>query len=425
MMHVETSYDGPRPTRPFLPAGSGRLSAVVVAPLALACALLGCGGSDSSATPLPAPSPTPVGTATPVPSRSPDPSGLPLSEIRLPAGFEITVFAHPVPRARAMALGPRGTLFVGTFDQDGKIWALRDEDGDDRAERKVVLAQGPKLPVGVDVHDGDLWFTGVTELWRIDDVEDHLVENAPRTLVADDLPDGDTHTWKLVRFGPDGLAYVPVGAPCNVCTVRDPYAALLRMRADGSGREVVARGIRNTVGFDWSPTTGELWLTDNGRDLIEDTVPPDELNRVPAGATSVPHFGFPWLHGSTVVDPDLGATGPGGYLLPARELDAHVAPLGMRFYTGESFPAEYRGDVFIAEHGSWNRTVPLGARVTRVPISPDGRSAKGYEIFAEGWQRPDGSRWGRPVDVLVTPAGDLLVSDDQAGAIYRIRWTGK
>ena len=170
----------------------------------------------------------------------------------------------------------------------------------------------------------DLWFTGVTELWRIDDVEDHLVENAPRTLVADDLPDGDTHTWKLVRFGPDGLAYVPVGAPCNVCTVRDPYAALLRMRADGSGREVVARGIRNTVGFDWSPTTGELWLTDNGRDLIEDTVPPDELNRVPAGATSVPHFGFPWLHGSTVVDPDLGATGPGGYLLPARELDGSM-----------------------------------------------------------------------------------------------------
>ncbi len=394
-----------------------------LAAVALACTL-GCGGdSDGNAGPMP--TRTPVSSPTPAPSRSPDPSGLPLSEVRLPPGFEITVFAHPVPRARAMALGPRGTLFVGTFDQDGKIWALRDEDADGRAERKVVLAQGPKLPVGVDVHDGDLWFTGVTELWRIDDVEDHLFENAPRTLVVDDLPDGVTHTWKLVRFGPDGLAYVPVGAPCNACPVEDPYAALLRMRPDGSGREVVARGIRNTVGFDWSPSTGELWLTDNGRDLIADTVPPDELNRIPSGSTSVPHFGFPWLHGSNVVDPDLGAAGPGNYVLPARELDAHVAPLGMRFYTGDSFPEAYRGDVFVAEHGSWNRTVPLGARVMRVPISADGRAAEGYEIFAEGWQRPDGSRWGRPVDVLVTPEGDLLVSDDQAGAIYRIRWTGR
>ncbi|MEI8358699.1 MAG: PQQ-dependent sugar dehydrogenase, partial [Deltaproteobacteria bacterium] len=256
---------------------------------------------------------------------------------------------------------------------------------------------------------------------------DHIVENAPRTLVADDLPDGDTHTWKLVRFGPDGMAYVPVGAPCNACVVQDPYAALLRMRPDGSGREIVARGIRNTVGFDWNPSTGELWLTDNGRDLIEDTVPPDELNRIPADATTAnpPHFGFPWLHGDSTVDPDLGATGPGDYTRPAQKLDAHVAALGMRFYDGNAFPAEYRGDVFIAEHGSWNRTVPLGARITRVPISPDGRRAEGYEVFAEGWQRPDGTRWGRPVDVLVTPSGDLLVSDDQAGAIYRIRWTGK
>jgi len=415
-MNPPTSALGPSKSR-------SATSLAALAAVALACTL-GC-GNDSDGNAGPMPTGTPSASPTPAPSRSPDPSGLPLSEVRLPPGFEITVFAHPVPRARAMALGPRGTLFVGTFDQDGKIWALRDEDADGRAERKVVLAQGPKLPVGVDVHDGDLWFTGVTELWRIDDVEDHIVENAPRTLVVDDLPDGATHTWKLVRFGPDGLAYVPVGAPCNVCTVEDPYAGLLRMRPDGSGREIVARGIRNTVGFDWSPSTGELWLTDNGRDLIADTVPPDELNRIPAGSTSVPHFGFPWLHGAGIVDPDLGATGPGGYLVPARELDAHVAPLGMRFYTGESFPQEYRGDVFIAEHGSWNRTVPLGARVMRVPISADGRAAEGYEIFAEGWQRPDGSRWGRPVDVLVTPEGDLLVSDDQAGAIYRIRWTGR
>lgn len=411
---------------PTTPACRRRATDVgaAIAASALALVLAGCGGGDSSATDLPAPSPTPVGSSTPVPTRTPDPSGLPLSEIRLPDGFEISVFAHPVPRARAMALGPRGTVFVGSFDDKGKVWALRDEDGDGRAERKVALAQGIRFPVGVDVHDGDLWFTGTTELWRIDDVEDHLVEDAPRALVVSDLPDGLTHNWKFLRVGPDGLVYVPVGAPCNVCLVEDPYAGLMRMRTDGSGREMVARGIRNTVGFDWSPSTGELWLTDNGRDLIADEVPPDELNRVPADATSVPHFGFPWLHGAGVVDPDLGATGPGGYLLPARELDAHVAPLGLRFYDGISFPAEYRGDVFIAEHGSWNRTVPLGARITRVPIAADGRTAEGYEIFARGWQRPDGTRWGRPVDVLVTPGGDLLVSDDLAGAIYRIRYTG-
>ncbi|MEW6268273.1 MAG: PQQ-dependent sugar dehydrogenase [Thermodesulfobacteriota bacterium] len=351
----------------------------------------------------------------------PDPSGLPLSDIRLPDGFRISVFAYPVPNARALALGPRGTLFVGSRTAN-RVYAARDADGDGRAEAVVVLAEGVAQPAGVDVHEGDLYFSAVTELWRIDDVEQNLVASAPRELVAGDLPAGDSHEWKFIRFGPDGALYVPVGAPCNACDAGDPFAALLRMKPDASARELIARGIRNTVGFDWHPVTRELWFTDNGRDLLSDDEPEDELNRIPAGLGSIPHFGFPYVHADGLPDPDLGGAGPGGYAPPAELLGPHVAALGMRFYTGSSFPAEYAGDAFIAEHGSWNRTVPLGARVTRVRVADDGTSAAGYEVFAEGWQRADGSRWGRPADVLVAPDGSLLVSDDLAGAVYRISY---
>ena len=214
------------------------------------------------------------------------------------------------------------------------------------------------------------------------------------------------------------MLYVPVGAPCNVCeppTTR--YAAILRMQPDGTGLEVFARGVRNTVGFDWHPRTGELWFTDNGRDLLGDDIPPDELNRAPAAGL---HFGFPYLHGKSVRDPQFGAGRDlSKFTLPEMELGPHVAALGMRFYTGTAFPAEYREQVFIAEHGSWNRSTPIGYRISLVRLR-DGHAVS-YETFAEGWLQGRNA-WGRPVDVLVHPDGSLLVSDDRAGAVYRIAY---
>jgi glucose/arabinose dehydrogenase len=211
-----------------------------------------------------------------------------------------------------------------------------------------------------------------------------------------------------------------VGAPCNVCDPEDErYASLMRMNADGSTLEVFAHGIRNTVGFDWDPRTDELWFTDNGRDWMGDDLPPDELNHAPEPGM---HFGFPYCHGPGILDPEYGRDADcADYTSPARPLGPHVASLGMRFYTGDMFPEEYRSQIFIAEHGSWNRSTPIGYRVTLVRLQ-DNRAVS-YEPFAKGWLR-DGKAWGRPVDLLVMPDGSLLVSDDRAGAIYRIAWAG-
>jgi glucose/arabinose dehydrogenase len=217
------------------------------------------------------------------------------------------------------------------------------------------------------------------------------------------------------------MLYIPVGAPCNICRRADPrYAAILRMRPDGTGLEVFASGVRNTVGFDWNPGTAELWFTDNGRDMMGDDLPPDELNRASGKGL---HFGFPYVHGKNLPDPEFGARGkPAGFTPPEWELPAHVASLGMRFYTGRMFPPGYRGQVFIAEHGSWNRSKPIGYRVSLVRL--EGNRAASYEVFADGWLQ-EGRAWGRPVDVLEMPDGSLLVSDDMAGMIYRISYEGK
>lgn len=240
-------------------------------------------------------------------------------------------------------------------------------------------------------------------------------------MVTDDYPSDEHHGWKYIAFGPDGWLYVPVGAPCNICRSRNPiYASITRIRPDGSGREIYASGVRNTVGFTWHPETEELWFTDNGRDWLGNDRPPDELNRAPEKGL---HFGYPHCHGRDVVDPELGSEGACEKTVPpVQDLGPHVAALGMEFYTGEMFPAEYRGRVFIAEHGSWNRDDPLGYRVTTVTL--DGNRATSYDVFAEGWLAgsDEEDAWGRPVDLEILPDGSMLVSDDKAGAIYRITY---
>jgi glucose/arabinose dehydrogenase len=340
----------------------------------------------------------------------------PLSDIKLPPGFRIEVFAGDVPGARSLCLSPSGVLYVGTRTK-GKVYALTDRDGDKKAEKALVIASGLDMPNGVAFRGGALYVAERGRVLRYDGIEKDLLHPPEPAVVSAAFPRDAAHGWKFVRFGPDGLLYVPVGAPCNVCDREEPvYASITRLSPAGGVPEIFARGVRNTVGFDWNPKTGELWFTDNGRDWMGPDSPPDELNRAPRAGM---HFGFPYFHGR-VPDPALaGDRDPSVYVPPELALGAHVAALGMRFYTGDMFPAGYRDQVFIAEHGSWNRLSPVGYRVTLVRLK-DGRAA-GYEVFAEGWLKK-GSAWGRPVDLEVMPDGSLLVSDDKMGAVYRISY---
>lgn len=340
-----------------------------------------------------------------------------LETLSVPPGFRITLYAADVPGARSLARSPKGTLFVGTREE-GKVYAVLDEDQDFKADRVLVLAQGLRMPNGVAYHDGDLYVAEVSRILRFKDIEANLNEPPQPVVVTADYPSEEHHGWKFIAFGPDGKLYVPVGAPCNVClSERDIYATMTRLNPDGSGREIFARGIRNSVGFDWHPQTRELWFTDNGRDWLGENRPPDELNRAPRAGL---HFGFPFCHGKGLADPELNRNQPcDEFTPPVLELGPHVAALGMRFYEAKQFPGKYRGGIFIAEHGSWNRKVPIGYRVMFVRVQ-DNRP-QSYEVFAEGWLR-DGVASGRPVDVLVLPDGSLLVSDDKGGRIYRIAY---
>lgn len=339
---------------------------------------------------------------------------LPLDTIRLPPGFKISLYADNVPGARSMALGADGTLFVGT--RGDKVYALPNRQQAKRADEVITLATGLNTPNGVAFRGGALYVAEINRILRFDGIETRL-RNPPAPLVVNDHFPGDAHHgWKFIRFGPDGMLYVPVGAPCNICEP-DParYAAIFRMKPDGSALEQYARGVRNTVGFDWDPDTGELWFTDNGRDWMGNNAPPDELNHAPRPGL---HFGYPYCHGSSLADDEFGSKRACGEFTPAAmELGPHVASLGIRFYTGRMFPETYRKQIFIAEHGSWNRLPPIGYRITLVRLR-NGKAA-GYEVFAEGWLRGL-TAWGRPVDVQEMPDGALLVSDDKAGVIYRI-----
>jgi len=274
------------------------------------------------------------------------------------------------------------------------------------------------MPSGIAWRDGSLYVSAVSRILRYDGIDGRLAQPPAPVLVTDRLPGDSHHGWKFIAFGPDGKLYVPVGAPCNVCEPSERHAVIQRMNADGSGLETVARGVRNSVGFDWSPVDKALWFTDTGRDWLGDDLPADELNRV---ARTGQHFGFPYCHQGNSPDPEYGARRPcSEFVAPAAMLGAHVAAIGMRFYTGTQFPQAYRSNVFIAEHGSWNRSKKVGYRVARVPVDAQGKAGK-PESFVEGFLQGE-SAWGRPVDVLVLPDGSLLVSDDLAGAIYRIRY---
>ncbi len=387
--------------------------------LALACALTGALASTLTAT-----SGRPGNAATPVED--------PLTKaIKLPPGFSISVFARGMECPRQMALAPDGTIYVGTkINRNGKLYAVIDRNKDGVADKVIKLAEGLKCPNGVAYHQGDLYVAEINRILRYDKIDSQLkaIEAGTKTLtppvvVSDKFPSDGHHGWKYIRFGPDGKLYVPVGAPCNICEPPAKiYASLNRMNKDGSNLENFASGIRNTVGFDWHPVTRQLWFTDNGRDLLGDNLPPDELN---CAAQAGMHFGYPYRYGDNVSDPLLGNRAPQGltFTPPVAQLGAHVAALGMRFYTGKMFPPAYKHNVFIAEHGSWNRSSKSGCRVSRV--IPDGKNTK-YEPFASGWLNEARQEYsGRPVDIVVAADGALLVSDDLAGVIYRIAYKQK
>jgi glucose/arabinose dehydrogenase len=342
--------------------------------------------------------------------------GLPLHNIKLPPGFKIDLYAGNVPNARSLVLGDKGTVFVSTRTE-GKVYALVDTNNDYHADKKYILAEDLFMPNGVAFHNGSLYVAEVNRVIRYDNIEQELAKPAKPVVINDQYPHKSHHGWRFIRIGPDNKLYVPIGAPCNVCD-EEGFALITRMNLDGSGKEVFARGVRNTVGFDWHPETKEFWFTDNGRDMMGDDIPPDELNHAPRSGL---HFGYPYCHGESIIDPEYGAGDScKEYRPPAQELGPHVAALGMRFYKGKMFPEEYRNQVFIAEHGSWNRSNKIGYQLSIVKLN--GNKAISYEPFATGWLQGE-TAWGRPVDIMHLPDGSLLLSDDKAGAIYRISYS--
>ena len=351
------------------------------------------------------------------------PSEPPLERLTLPPGFSIEVYAANVPNARQMALSPNGTLFVSTR-RAGNVYAVVDDNGDQTADRVLTLDSGLNMPNGVAFRNGSLYVAEINRILRYDEIESQLTAPPEPVVVNDTLPTERAHGWKFIDFGPDGRLYVPVGAPCNICDNEetDPrFATILSMQPDGSDLTIYAHGVRNSVGFDWHPTTDELWFTNNGRDRLGDTEPADTLHHAPSTGL---HFGFPFCHQGNIQDPEFNTRPCSEFRPPAQRLGPHVASLGMEFYTGNMFPGSYRNEIFIAEHGSWNRTAEAGHTGYRLTVARlDGNQVVGYDVFAEGWLQDNNEAWGRPVDVQVMPDGALLVSDDTANTIYRITYT--
>jgi len=336
-----------------------------------------------------------------------------LDRIKLPPGFAISVYAR-VDDARSMALSPSGHLYVGNRQEDS-VYVVAPPKGDRPGVVRKIIG-GLNSPNGVAFKEGALYVAEINRILKFTDIERN-----PRVrpiVINENYPTNQNHGWKFIAFGPDGKLYIPVGAPCNICESEEEiFGTITRINADGSNREIYARGIRNTVGFDWNPESGELWFTDNGRDNLGEDIPSDELNRAPRAGM---HFGYPYFHAKGIPDPKFSrGKQRADYVEPEVDLGAHVAALGMRFYTGRMFPPAYRGRVFIAQHGSWNRRVKSGYHVMMVRFDEGKRAI--YEPFATGWLN-DEDVWGRPVDVLVMPDGSLLLSDDFSGTIYRITY---
>lgn len=347
-----------------------------------------------------------------------------LDKIKLPPGFKISIYASGLENPRSLTLGDNGTLFVGSR-RTNKVYAVTDTDNDHKADAVYTIMEtntapdGARLrmPNGVAFKDGSLYVGAISHILRFDDIENRLSNPPAPVVVTAGYPSAAHHGWKFIAFGPDDKLYVPVGAPCNICERDEIFATITRMNPDGSGREIIARGVRNTVGFDWHPETGVLWFTDNGVDSLGDNFPGDELNRISEVGQ---HFGFPHVHQGDTLDQRFGrGRSTDEFTPPAKVLGAHVAALGMRFYTGDMFPARYKNQIFIAEHGSWNRSEKSGYRLTLVRLVNG--EAVSYETFAEGWLRGE-ENWGRPADLLVLPDGSMLVSDSIGNVIYRISY---
>jgi len=364
-----------------------------------------------------------VGQEQPGPEAPPPYGGdLPLERLNLPEGFSVDVYAENLDGARSMALGDDGTLFVGTRNE-GKVYALKDEDGDYRADQVYEVATDLEQPNGVAFRDGALYVAAVSRLFKYPNIEQQLSDPPDPELIYEDFPNEFHHGWKYIAFGPDGKLYVPVGAPCNICDRTDEderFATISRMDPDGGNREIIAHGVRNTVGFTWHPQSGDLWFTDNGRDMMGDDIPPCELNKL-AGIGQ--HFGYPFCHGADVKDPEFGEGHDcSEFVPPVQSLGAHVAPLGVKFDTGSMFPDSYKGHAFIAEHGSWNRSSKVGYKISLVRLEND--QAVSYETFIDGWlDQGSQEAFGRPVDLLFLEDGSMLISDDQGDAIYRITYS--
>lgn len=350
-----------------------------------------------------------------------DSTDLALLELNLPEGFEIKVYARGVDGARSMAMGDNGTLFVGTRNENA-VYAIQDTDGDYLADNIMVL-DTLEVPNGLAMRNGDLYVAQVGSLWKYPAIEENLSGTPQKELVYDDYPREFHHGWKYIAFGPDDKLYVPVGAPCNICdstSVDERFSTITRMDPDGSNREIYAKGVRNSVGFTWHPETGDMWFTDNGRDMLGDDTPPCEINHVTQAGQ---HFGYPFCHGGTVADPEFGDKYPcSEFTPPALQLGAHVAPLAIKFYTGTMFPPSYQGKAFIAEHGSWNRSKKVGYRIIMADVK-DGEIV-GNQPFIEGWLNDSTQEAsGRPVDILWLKDGSMLISDDYGDAIYRVSYS--
>lgn len=348
---------------------------------------------------------------------------LPLDKLIMPAGFHIEIYAN-VENPRQMAQGDDGVVYVGSRGA-GKIHAVRDTTGDDKGDEVTLIADNVELPTGIAYQKGDLYVGAVSKILVYRDIAKQVgSELATADVLLESLPTERHHGWKYLEFGPDGYLYIPVGAPCNICLSQDPtFAAIHRLNVDAkpASLEPFVEGVRNTVGFDFHPTTGDLWFVDNGRDMLGDDTPPCELNHVTLAGQ---HFGYPFFHGQSIPDPEFGAgKTPTDYIEPVLDLGPHVAPLGMMFYTGNMFPAAYRQQIIIPEHGSWNRSPEAGHTGHRITSArQDANGELHYEVLIEGWLQ-DNVAWGRPADLLQLKDGSLLIADDLANVIYRLTYT--
>lgn len=339
-----------------------------------------------------------------------------LKQLHLPPDFTLSIFADNLPNARSLALGDNGMVFVGT-GSEGSVYAVQDSNNDGVADKRYVIANHLYMPNGVAYKDGSLYVAEVNRIIRFDHITPHLANPPEPVVIYDQFPSEEHHGWKYLRFGPDNKLYTSVGAPCNICEPeKATYSSLVRLNADGSGFEILARGIRSSVGFDWQPETNALFFTDNGRDYLGDDIPPDELNQWTASGE---HFGFPYCHGGDIPDPELASDKKcRQFTAPVWKFKAHIAPLGLRFYRGKQFPDEFKNQLFVAEHGSWNRSETHGYRIVLVKFK-DGKPVS-EQVFIHGWLSNEGQVLGRPVDVLEMPDGSLLISDDKLGVIYKV-----